>query len=141
MVKNRKIANYVFALSVFVAGCSQQESSMLLKNAKDTALEFSSLMASRNYSDAYEMTSNSFKDNFTLQELKATFEDMIPIDWGEVSPIEIGETMKEWPAKEMSDIAWVYVVLGGDVYSEALILIVTEENGSTKIRDIEFGRP
>ena len=66
---------------------------------------------------------------------------MIPIDWGEVSPIEISETMVEWPAKESSDIAWVYVILGGDVYSEALTLIVTDENGLIKIRDIEFGRP
>ncbi len=49
--------------------------------------------------------------------------------------------MVEWPAKESSDIAWVYVILGGDVYSEALTLIVTDENGSIKIRDIEFGRP
>jgi len=141
MVKTRKISSYVIALFILTSGCSQQESSMSLQDAKDTALKFSNFMASRNYSDAYEMTSNVFKENFNLLELQATFEDMIPIDWGEVNPIEIGETMMEWPAKESSDIAWVYVILGGDVYSEALTLIVTDENGSIKIRDIEFGRP
>ena len=114
---------------------------MSLQNAKDTALKFSNLMSSRNYSDAYEMTSKKFKNDFSLTELQENFEDMIPSDWGEVSPIEVGESMTEWPAKEPSDIAWVYVILGGDVYSEALILILTDEDDSIKIRNIEFGRP
>ena len=114
---------------------------MSLPVAKETALIFSKLIASRNYSDAYEMTSTSFKKNFSKVEMQEAFEDMIPMDWGEISPIEIGETMTDWPAKESTDIAWVYVILGGDVYSEALTLIVTDEEGSIKIRDIEFGRP
>ncbi len=80
MVKIRIISSYVIVLFIFASGCSQQESSMSLQDAIDTALKFSNFMASRNYSDAYEMTSNSLKNNFNLQELQATFEDMIPID-------------------------------------------------------------
>lgn len=141
MPKNRITLRYVIALYLFAFGCSQQESTMSLQDAKDTALKFSNLMSSRNYSDAYEMTSKKFKNNFSATELQENFEDMIPSDWGEVSPIEVGETMMEWPAKESSDIAWVYVILGGDVYSEALTLILTSEEDSIKIREIEFGRP
>lgn len=114
---------------------------MILQDAKDTALKFSNLMSSRNYSDAYEMTSKKFKDNFSATEMQENFEDMISSDWGEVSPIEVGETMMEWPTKESSDIAWVYVILGGEVYSEALTLILAGEEDSIKIREIEFGRP
>lgn len=114
---------------------------MSLPDAKETALNFSNVIASRNYSDAYEMTSTSFKEHFSKLKMQEAFEDMVPMDWGDINPIEIGETMTEWPTKESTDIAWVYVILGGDVYSEALTLIVTNENGILKIRDIEFGRP
>lgn len=114
---------------------------MSLQDAKDTALKFSNLMSSRNYDDAYEMTAKKFKESFSAKELQLNFKDMIPSDWEEISPIEVGETMTLWPAKESSDIAWVYVILGGDIYSEALTLVVTEEENSIKIRDIEFGRP
>lgn len=114
---------------------------MSLQDAKDTALKFSNLMSSQNYSDAYEMTSKKFKKSFSAKEMQSSFEYMIPNDWGEVSPIEVRETMTLWPAKESSDIAWVYVILGGEVYSEALTLIVTSEDDSLKIRDIEYGRP
>ena len=126
---------------MFAYGCSQQETTMSLQDAKDTALKFSNLMSSRNYGDAYEMTSKKFKERFSAKELQSNFEDMIPSDWGDISPIEVGETMMQWPAKEASDIAWVYVILGGDIYSEALTLVVTDEENSIKIRDIEFGRP
>lgn len=141
MLKTNITLLFLITLNLLALGCSQQESSMSLQNAKDTALKFSNLMSSRNYSDAYEMTSKKFKNDFSLTELQENFEDMIPSDWGEVSPIEVGESMTEWPAKEPSDIAWVYVILGGDVYSEALILILTDEDDSIKIRNIEFGRP
>ena len=141
MLKTSITLLFLITLNLLAFGCAQQESSMSLQNAKDTALKFSNLMSSRNYSDAYEMTSKKFKNDFSLTELQENFEDMIPSDWGEVSPIEVGESMTEWPAKEPSDIAWVYVILGGDVYSEALILILTDEDDSIKIRNIEFGRP
>lgn len=114
---------------------------MSLQDAKDTALKFSKLMSLRNYADAYEMTSIKFKESFSATEMQASFEDMIPSDWGEISPIEVGETMMEWPAKESSDVAWVYMILGGDVYSEAFTLIITSEQNSIKIREIEFARP
>ena len=141
MTKTRTTLRYIFVFFLFFFGCSQQESYMSLQDAKATALEFSNLISSRNYSDAYKMTSKKFKENVSEKEMQANFEDMIPIDWGKVSPIEVGETMTEWPAKESSDIAWVYVILGGNIYSEALTLIVSSEEDSVKIRDIEFGRP
>ena len=114
---------------------------MSLEAAKNTALEFSKLLASRDYSEAYALTSRSYKNNFNVADLQESFEDIIPNDWGTVDPVEISKSMTNWPDKKPSDIAWIYIVLGGDVYSEALILIITDENSTTKIRDVEFGRP
>jgi hypothetical protein len=50
-----------------------------------------------------------------------------------VNPIEL-EKRDEWP--------FVYVVLGGDVYSEAIIIeSFTLEDGQARIDAVEFGRP
>jgi hypothetical protein len=39
------------------------------------------------------------------------------------------------------DVAWTYVSIGGDVYSEAVIVVVTVEADALKVRTVEFGRP
>ena len=49
--------------------------------------------------------------------------------------------MTSWPAKQPSDVGWAYVGIGGELYSEAVIVVVTSENGEAKIREVEFGRP
>jgi hypothetical protein len=49
--------------------------------------------------------------------------------------------MTSWPSKQPSDIGWAYVSIGGDVYSEAVTVVVTSEQGEAKIREVEFGRP
>lgn len=36
---------------------------------------------------------------------------------------------------------WVYVSIGGDVYSEAVTVVVTMDDESLRVRDVEFGRP
>ena len=73
--------------------------------------------------------------------MKSEFEAIVPSDWGTMGPIEIGETLKDWPGKGPSDLGWVYVSIGGDVYSEAVTVVITLENGGPKVREVEFGRP
>jgi hypothetical protein len=73
--------------------------------------------------------------------MQAAFEAIVPTDWGPIGPIETGETLANWPGRQPSDLGWVYVSLGGDVYSEAVIAVVTMEDGEPRIREAEFGRP
>jgi len=71
--------------------------------------------------------------------MKEDFENMIPLDWGEVDPIEI-QPMES--ASDQDVPPFIYVVLGGDCYSEAIIIdSVIEENGKLSIAAFEFGRP
>jgi hypothetical protein len=49
--------------------------------------------------------------------------------------------MTSWPGKQPADLGWAFVSIGGDVYSEAVIVVVTSENGEARIREVEFGRP
>jgi hypothetical protein len=77
----------------------------------------------------------------SLEQVQSAFETIIPTDWGTVEPIEVAQTLRDWPSKEDSDLGWVYVSLGGDVYSEAVVVVVTLEDGEPRVRDVEFGRP
>ena len=87
------------------------------------------------------MTSQDYKKRISLEQMREQLETIIPLDWGPVEPIEVGETMNNWHGKESSDLGWIYVSLGGDVYSEAVTVIITREEGDLKIREVEFGRP
>jgi len=108
---------------------------------EQVALEFTKALAERQYSKAYEMTSQEFRSHSTVDKLKIDFETIIPPDFGPIDPIEVAQTMSNWPGRQSSDVGWAYVSIGGEVYSEALVVIVTLENGKEKIREIEYGRP
>ncbi len=112
-----------------------------ISDYQQIALEFAKSMAAREYPKAYAMTSQGYQEKNTVNHLGTGFEAIVPTDWGVIGPIEVGQTMTSWPGKQPSDLGWVYVSIGGNVYSEAVIVVVTSENGVAKIREVEFGRP
>lgn len=114
---------------------------MKTSDYRQVALQFTRLLAARDFQAAWEMTSREYRGRNTADRLRAAFEAIVPADWGPISPIEVGQTMTDWPGKQASDVGWAYVSIGGNVYSEAVIVIVTSEDGEQKVRDVEFGRP
>jgi hypothetical protein len=104
-------------------------------------LAFAQALATRDYDVAYALTSKEYRDSTSLKTLQAAFESIVPVDWKTVGPIEVGQTMEDWPGREPSDVGWAYVSVGGDVYSEALTVVVTLEAGELRVRTVEFGRP
>jgi hypothetical protein len=131
-------------VAVFITGCLQEEPKMPSGNTTDyrhIALEFTQSLAAREYHKAYAMTSQQYRKGTTVEQLRIAFESIVPTDWGLFGPIEVGQTMTSWPGKQPSDIGWAYVSIGGDVYSEAVTVVVTLEQGEAKIREVEMGRP
>jgi hypothetical protein len=131
-------------LAILIIGRLNEEEIMTTKhnaNFKEIAMQFAKLLANRNYSDAYEMTTQEYRKRNSLEQIQEHFEAIIPMDWGAIDSIEAGETMNDWRGKEATDVGWVYVSLGGDVYSEAVTVIIAEEEGALKVREVEFGRP
>ena len=108
---------------------------------KRVGLAFAKALASRDYDVAYALTSRDPRNHTSLKALQAAFERIVPVDWKTVGPIEVGETMEHWPGKEPSDVGWAYVSVGGDVYSEAVTVVITLEEGDLRVRTVEFGRP
>lgn len=134
----------LYVATIVLAGCSKDEPKIPSGNTSDyrhTALEFTQSLAAREYQKAYAMTSQQYRKRTTVGQLRAAFETIVPTDWGPMGPIEVGQTMTSWPSKQPSDIGWAYVSIGGDVYSEAVTVVVTSEQGEAKIREVEFGRP
>lgn len=129
--------------AIVMVGCSREEPTTPSGGIdyRQIALEFAKSLAAREYPKAYAMMSHGYRQKSTVDELRIGFEAIVPTDWGAIGPIEIGETMTSWPGKQPSDVAWAFVSIGGDVYSEAVIVVVTSENGEAKIREVEFGRP
>ena len=89
------------------------------------------------------MTSQDYQKRISVEQLRTAFEAIVPTDWGAIGPVTVVRTMTQWrlPAKQPSDLGWVYVGIGGDAYSEAVTAIITLENGRPKVREVEFGRP
>ena len=134
----------LIAAAIILAGCSKEESKMQIGNTSDyraIALEFAKSLAERQYTKAYEMTTKEYRMRTSVEQLQTTFESIVPADWGPMGPIEVGQTMTPWPGKQPADLGWAYVSIGGDVYSEAVTVVVASEQGEAKIREVEFGRP
>jgi hypothetical protein len=139
----------VFAAAVCVAatifaGCSKEETEMSSGNISDyrqVALTFAKSLAAREYAQAYAMTSQGYRQKNTVEQLRSKFEAIVPTDWGNMGPIEVGQIMTSWPGKQPTDLGWAYVSIGGAVYSEAATVVVALENGAARVREVEFGRP
>jgi len=99
------------------------------------ALAFAHALAARDYARAYSILGPQARSRLASEGMRKQFETMIPLDWGEVAPIEV-----------VNDPLWehlfIYVALGGPRYSEAIMISAFEEvDGQQKIDAFEFGRP
>ena len=146
MTKNTRLFLSVALVAAVmnVAGCSKEDPKMPTQNTSDyrqIALVFVSSMAARDYVKAYAITTEEYREKTSVEQLRSAFEAIVPTDWGTAGPIEVGQTMTSWPGKRHSDLGWAYVSIGGDVYSEAVTVVVRSENREARIREVEFGRP
>ena len=100
---------------------------------KSLAIKFARALSKREYDEAHAMCSQELRSQIKVDRLREEFEDMIPLDWGVIDPIEL---------EESGDYPFIYVVLGGDVYSEAIIIdSFSIENNQVKVGSYQFGRP
>jgi hypothetical protein len=110
---------------------------------REIALQFTKALTERDYDRAYAMTSQPYQSRTSVEQLRTAFEAIVPTDWGTIGPVTVVQTMTQWrsPVQQSSDLGWVCVGIGGDVYSESVTAIITLENGGPKVREVEFGRP
>lgn len=132
---------WILVAGVALLGCSPGEPDARAAEFRRVALEFAQALAARDYPKAHAMMSAALRARMTVDQLRDSFERIVPLDWGPVGPVAVGETMTTWPDKEPGDLGWAYVGIGGAVHSEAVIVVVALEHGQPRIRQVEFGRP
>jgi hypothetical protein len=101
---------------------------------KSFALEFARALSERHYATAHAMCTADLRSRVSLTKMRSDFEGMIPLDWGPVAPIELVEIGEPSPPH-------LYVSLGGEVYSEAITVYLSETDGKLQVERFELGRP
>ena len=100
---------------------------------KLTSLLFARALADRDYAAAHAICSSEYQDRFNADFLAREFERIVPLDWGEIEPIEL---------VECGGFPFIHIHLGGDVYSKAIVInSFVNEKGQLKIASFEFGQP
>lgn len=112
--------------------------------AESLALAFAGALVNREYMQAYGLTTDAFKAQYSCEDMQQHFEAIMPIDpigGGAVEPIEIVLVMDDWSHKLPNDLQWIYIAIAGECYSEAIAVVVANEQETPKIRLVEWGRP
>jgi hypothetical protein len=106
---------------------------MFDQDQKTIALLFARKLANRDYRAALELCCDELKSDMDSRSLGEAFQAIVPLDWGKVDPVRL---------EENDAFPFIYITLGGDVFSEAVIVhSFATEKGQTKIASFELGRP
>ncbi|MGE3724994.1 MAG: hypothetical protein AB7I41_05560 [Candidatus Sericytochromatia bacterium] len=109
----------------------------------DTGRQFAQALISADYALAHSYLSQQAQAAYTPADLAQHYTNMI--DYGS-GPAQLDghvqyEDMADWATRQNGDIGWVYISISGEDFLEAVTVIVSDEQGSPKIRQIDWGRP
>jgi hypothetical protein len=108
---------------------------------KELATQFGSSLTKKDFALAHSMLCQLLQEKLSPESLKQEFESMISYGEGLLENVDVMEAFEDWPAKQQNDIGWAYVAITGQNFSEAVSLIISNENGQARVREIEWGRP
>jgi hypothetical protein len=142
----RKQLSVVLILCVCLVACRDPRTASVMVSDANVALQFTKALTVRQYVQAYAMTAKEYQKRVSMEEMRTAFEAIVPPDWvvrgpAPMTDVMVVKTMADWPDKKPQDLAWVYVGIPGDAYSEGLVAILSNEGGTTKVRDVQWGRP
>ena len=131
-------------LSFFLASCSD-EGPAVRSNAQEltlkTGIQFAEALVGGRYAEAQSLLTSELQKQYSPESLAAQYGEMVSYGDGPATVDGQNAFMDKWPDKQAKDIGWSYISISGEGYGEALTVIVTDENGVPKIRDIEWGSP
>ena len=142
--------NHWFVLAILLlAACSSDRhptssptvTEEMSVNYPKFASRFAMALTDGEYEVAHEMLSPDMQQKHTADALGKKFEAMVKYGGSPAKVDGFIETLEDWPDKEPGDVGWVYVSVSGDDYAEAVIVIVSANDGGMSISSIEWGRP
>jgi hypothetical protein len=144
---NAAVIGIICTLFVACSNDSSDQGSTMRANAKNLTIEtgtkFAEALVAEKYTDAQLLLTKEAKEIYTPERLATEYKKMVSYGDG---PVKVEEfdgfmDMDDWPARQPQDIGSAYIPISGSDFSEAVTVVVSDENGSPKIREIEWGRP
>ena len=105
------------------------------------AVEFATALGTGEYQRAHAFLSSSLRSRISVAKLETDYKEMVSYGSGAPTTVTAVTAMDNWPDKQAGDLEWVYVAMANDTYSEAVTVVVAQENDELVIRSIEWGRP
>ncbi|MFN5118208.1 MAG: hypothetical protein ACK5FE_07195 [Cyanobacteriota bacterium] len=107
------------------------------------AQHFGQCIASNDYAAAWALLTKELRASMTPELLKNAVDAMTSYAPGPIREVNVMEDfiLEDWPGKQASDLAVVYVALNGDSFSEAVTLTMAQYGEDILIRHLEWGRP
>lgn len=116
-----------------------------LKPFAGLAVKFASALIAGDFVTAHAMLSRSLQRTQSPQSLRDSYLSMFN-RYSDGQPnrvvFDLEWQSENWPGKQARDCGWVYVAVTNDYdISEAVAVIVADEDAGLVIREIEWGRP
>jgi hypothetical protein len=109
---------------------------------REIGLQFGAAVTSGNYSMAHSLLTESFRSEYPLEELAASYERMIGQYEGSPRGVcELMSTIENYQSKEAHHIGYAYVAICEGEMSEAVNILVVSEGGKFSVDHIRWGRP
>lgn len=105
------------------------------------ANQFAEKLAKGDFDGAHALLSADAKLMFPPSDLQEQYREMTGYGSGPTAHVQVMQDLASWPGKQRDDVAWVYVAISGDTFSEAVSVVVSRERGQEVIRSVEWGRP
>jgi len=110
---------------------------------RETGTQFVKALLAADYALAHSYLSPQAQADCSPADLAEHYSTMIEYGSG---PAQLDghvhyEDMADWATRQNGDIGWVYISISGEDFLEAVTVIVCDEQGQPKIRQIEWGRP
>jgi hypothetical protein len=105
------------------------------------ALTFAKHLTAGRFYDARTMLSEHLQQQYLPSDLRREYSAMVSYGGCAPDSVELISTMDTWPTRQANDLGWAYVAISGDGFSEAVSVVVTQENDHALIRELEWGRP
>ncbi len=112
-----------------------------MKTYQEIALAFGRQIVRKEWESARNLLCHDLRASISAKNLEEEVSNMIVYADEELSQAEVITDMEAWPDKKEDDIGWAYVALSGDSFSEAVAVIVKQEDNRLVIRSLEWGRP
>lgn len=106
-----------------------------------TGVAFAEHLVAGRFEQAHQMLGRELAARWTPATLRDRYQEMVAYGDGPIIVPGHTEHLARWPDRQPKDHGWIYVSITGTGFAEAVTVVVTNQDGAPRIRQLEWGRP